>query len=144
MITCNTASSKDIKFNYPHWILFAQCAILSITAQIACEHFVVDEKVQILHFHDEDKPWWSSILYHRVANANHYLYILVLKLPQLVIVLSCKLLKPCNWKSIYIDPLLSLVIPRFLKTCCQNIASFKPIISYSTFTFTLIIHGCHS
>ena len=33
-------------------------------------HFVVDEKVKILHFHDEDKFWWSSILYHSVAYAS--------------------------------------------------------------------------
>ena len=43
---------------------------------------MVDEKVNILHFHDEDKSWWSSILYHSVANPNRYLYILVLILPE--------------------------------------------------------------
>ena len=48
-------------------------------------HFIVDEKVKILHFHDEDKSWWSSILYQTVANANRHLYILVLITPQLVI-----------------------------------------------------------
>ena len=48
-------------------------------------HFIVDENVKILHFHDEDKSWWSSILYHSVANANRYLYILLLILPELVI-----------------------------------------------------------
>ena len=48
-------------------------------------HFIVDEKVKILHFHDEDKSWWSSIVYHSVANANRYLYILDLILPELII-----------------------------------------------------------
>ena len=47
--------------------------------------FIVDEKVKILHFHDEDKSWWSLILYFSVANANRHLYILVLILPELVI-----------------------------------------------------------
>ena len=35
-------------------------------------HFIVDEKVKILHFQDEDKSWWSSILYNSVANVNRY------------------------------------------------------------------------
>ena len=48
-------------------------------------HFIVDEKVKILNFHDEDKSWGSSIVYHSVANANRYLYILDLILPELVI-----------------------------------------------------------
>ena len=48
-------------------------------------HFIVDVKVKILYFHDEDKSWWSSIFYHSVANADCYLYILVLILPELVI-----------------------------------------------------------
>ena len=48
-------------------------------------NLIVDEKVKILHFHDEDKSWLSSILYHSVANANRHLYILVLILPELVI-----------------------------------------------------------
>ena len=41
-------------------------------------HFIVDENVEILHFHDEDKSWWSSILYHSVASANRHLNILVM------------------------------------------------------------------
>ena len=45
-------------------------------------HIIVKEKVKILHFH---KSWWSSILYHSVANASRYLYISVLILPELVI-----------------------------------------------------------
>ena len=48
-------------------------------------HFILDAKVKILHFHDEDKSWLSSILYHSVANVNCHLYILVLILQQLVI-----------------------------------------------------------
>ena len=53
------------------WILFARCGTLSITARIMCVfesiyiwsdlYFIVDKKVKILHFHDEDKSWWSSI-----------------------------------------------------------------------------------
>ena len=38
--------------------------------------FIVDEKVKILHFHNEDKSWWSSILYNSVPNGNRHLYIL--------------------------------------------------------------------
>ena len=91
---------NPMRENHFVW-LNARCLILSITAQITCVfeqrhlketkyiwsdlHFIVDEKVKILHFHDEDKSWWSSILYHSVANANRHLYILVLILPQLVI-----------------------------------------------------------
>ena len=45
-------------------------------------HFIVDEKVKILHFHDEDKSWWPSILYHSVANADQYLHILVWYTPR--------------------------------------------------------------
>ena len=37
VITCNIASSKNIKeFTIPHWILFARCVILSVTAQVTC------------------------------------------------------------------------------------------------------------
>ena len=32
-------------------------------------HFILDEKVKILHFYDEDKSWRPSVLYHSVANA---------------------------------------------------------------------------
>ena len=48
-------------------------------------HFIVDEKVKILHFCDEDKSWWSSILCHSENNDNCHLYIFVLMLLQLVI-----------------------------------------------------------
>ena len=48
-------------------------------------HFIIDEKGKILHFHNEDKSWGSSILYNSVVNANRHLYILVLILPELVI-----------------------------------------------------------
>ena len=55
-------------------------------------HFIVHEKVKILHFHDEDKSGdLVTILYHSVANVNYYLYILVLFSHNLSsIVLSCK------------------------------------------------------
>ena len=42
-----------------------------------------------------------------------------------------------------IDHLLFLVIPRTQKTCIQNISTFKPFLSYSTFTYPFITCGCH-
>ena len=51
---------------FPYWILLAGCVILSIKAHLCLRvlkrkyilsdlHFIVDEKVKILHFHDKDK-----------------------------------------------------------------------------------------
>ena len=49
------------------------------------------------------------------------------------------------WNHIYkINPMLFLIIPRSAKTHSQNITTFKPFSSFSTFTFTTITHGCHS
>ena len=57
----------------------------NIFGVICTSSTIVDEKVKILHFHDEDKSW-SSILYHSsVSRAANYLYILVWILPELVI-----------------------------------------------------------
>ena len=38
-------------------------------------------------------------------------------------------------RSKSIDPLLFLVIPRYPKTCSQNIATYKPFPSNSTLSF---------
>ena len=100
MITCNTTSSKDIK-ELCHFLLnsvFTMCDFIQLRHRLhVCLkalkrkyilsdlHFILDAKAKILHFHDEDKSWLSSILYHSVANANRHLYILVLILPELVI-----------------------------------------------------------
>ena len=85
VITSNAASSKDIReFHYSpiefclHIVWFYQLRhyrwhvclrALKRKYILSNLHFIVDEKVKILHFHDEDKSW-SSILYNSVANAN--------------------------------------------------------------------------
>ena len=77
--TCSTVSSKDIKksfaihHSYNVWFYqlvhrFHVCLRALKRKYIWSElHFIVDEKVKILHFHDEDKSWWFSIWYHSVA-----------------------------------------------------------------------------
>ena len=108
VITYNTASSKDIK-EFCYTIEFTQIHLNSVSTYVVWFYqlrhrlhvkalkrkyiwsdlnFIIDEKMKILHFDDEDKSWWSSILYHSVASC--YLHTLVLILPELVIVLSCK------------------------------------------------------
>ena len=96
VITCKIASSKDTKefcyspLNCLHDVWFYQ-----LRHRL---HDRVFESTNVLvHFNRRWKSenpsfswwreifWWSSILYHRVANANRYLYILVLILPELVI-----------------------------------------------------------
>ena len=69
VITCNTASSKDIKeFCYsPLNSVCTMCDFINYgTDNMHFKrkyiiwsdlHFIVDEKVKILHFHDVDKYW---------------------------------------------------------------------------------------
>ena len=65
-------------FAISHWILTRMmCDDINYDTDYICvwEHFKENKCNDVhLYFHDEDKSWRSSILYHTVANANRHLY----------------------------------------------------------------------
>ena len=74
-----------------HWTLFVRCMIFQLrdifhlclralirnVFEVIC--FIVDEKVNIPHFHDDNKSLWPSILYHNniAKNRNMVLFNLI-------------------------------------------------------------------
>ena len=62
MFTCNTFSSIDIK-SFPLNSIRTMCYFLRYGTKFIWSDL---QWVKIFYFHDEDKSWWSSVLYHGV------------------------------------------------------------------------------